>query len=59
MATSPINLNRVRKERARAEKRANADANAVKHGRSKAERARDAADAAQAARRLDGHKKGE
>ncbi|MFD3189635.1 DUF4169 family protein [Sedimentitalea sp. HM32M-2] len=34
----PVNLNRFRKQKARAEKRARADANSVKFGRSKAER---------------------
>ena len=35
----PVNLNRYRKEKARAEKKARADQNAVKFGRSKAEKA--------------------
>lgn len=34
----PVNLNRYRKEKARAEKKARADQNAVKYGRSKAEK---------------------
>ncbi|WP_406720661.1 DUF4169 family protein [Thioclava litoralis] len=50
------NLNQFRKAKARAEKRAQADANAVKFGRSKAERARDEASESAASRHLDGHK---
>ncbi|WP_420587186.1 DUF4169 family protein [Ruegeria sp.] len=34
----PVNLNRYRKEKARAEKKARADQNAVKFGRSKVEK---------------------
>jgi hypothetical protein len=34
----PVNLNRYRKEKARAEKKARADQNAVKFGRTKAEK---------------------
>ncbi|WP_037306974.1 DUF4169 family protein [Ruegeria halocynthiae] len=34
----PVNLNRYRKDKARAEKKARADQNAVKFGRSKAEK---------------------
>jgi len=36
--TTPINLNKARKARARADDKARADANAVKFGRSKAAR---------------------
>ncbi len=52
-----VNLNRFRKEKARAEKRAEADANAAKHGRTKAEKALDKARAEKAARDLDGHER--
>ena len=38
MSDAPINLNRARKARARDEKRRQADQNAIKFGRSKAER---------------------
>lgn len=38
-----VNLNKVRKSRALAEKKRIADENAVKHGRTKAERVLDAA----------------
>ncbi len=52
-----VNLNRFRKEKARAERRAEADANAVKHGRTKAEKALEKARAEKAARDLDGHER--
>lgn len=55
--TPIINLNRARKDKARAEKRRQADANAAKHGRSKAERLRDEAEAERAARILDQHRR--
>ena len=55
--STPVNLNKVRKERARAAKRAQADQNAVAYGRTKAEKAQDQAKADQAAKRLDGHKR--
>ncbi|MEM7318591.1 MAG: DUF4169 family protein [Pseudomonadota bacterium] len=51
----PVNLNRFRKDKARAEKKARADQNAVKFGRSKAEKDLDRARDAQARRDLDGH----
>lgn len=49
----PINLNRVRKEKNRAEAKAQADANAVKFGRTKAQRLLETAREDLAARRLD------
>lgn len=52
-----VNLGRFRKEKARAEKRAEADANAAKHGRTRAEKALDKARAEKAARDLDGHER--
>jgi len=55
--SQPVNLNKVRKARARAQKRAHADRNAVSFGRTKAEKARDRADVAQAQRRLDQHRR--
>ncbi|MGR3378293.1 DUF4169 family protein [Salipiger abyssi] len=55
--TTPVNLNRYRKEKARAEKRARADSNAVKFGRSKAEKSRELAREEKAARDLDGHRR--
>jgi len=36
--SKPVNLNRFRKDKARAQKRARADENAVKHGRTKAQK---------------------
>lgn len=51
--TQPINLARARKARDRAAEKAQADANALRHGRSKAERLLEAAQAEQARRRLD------
>lgn len=53
----PVNLNRFRKEKARAEKKARADENSVKFGRSKAEKQRDAQQTSKAERDLDGHKR--
>lgn len=53
----PVNLNRYRKDRARVEKRAAADANAVRFGRTKAEKERAAAEAQKARRDLDGHER--
>ena len=55
MAT-PVNLNRYRKEKARAEKKARATENAVKFGRTKAEKSSDNAVTALDQKRLDGHK---
>jgi hypothetical protein len=52
-----VSLNKARKAKARAEDRKQADANAVKFGRTKAEKARDAAEVEQAETRLDGHKR--
>ncbi|WP_151717281.1 DUF4169 family protein [Gemmobacter serpentinus] len=52
-----VNLNQIRKAKARQEARAEADANAVKFGRTKAQKAREAADAARAKSELDGKKR--
>ncbi len=52
----PVNLNRFRKDKARAEKKARADANAVKHGRSKSEKAVAKLEQERQKRDLDGHK---
>ncbi len=52
----PVNLNRFRKEKARAEKKARADANAVKHGRTKSEKAVAKLEQERQKRDLDGHK---
>lgn len=53
----PVNLNRYRKDKARAEKEARADENAVKFGRSKADKDLDRARTAKARRNLDGHQR--
>ncbi len=47
------NLNKFRKQKTRAEEKAQADANAVKFGRTKAERLLDASREDQARKRLD------
>lgn len=52
-----VNLRQARKARARAEKDAAAEANRRKFGRSKADRQAEAARAALATQRLDGHKR--
>jgi len=57
--SKPVNLNRYRKEKARAEKKARADQNAVTFGRSKAEKDLDKARNAQEVKRLDDHKRDE
>jgi hypothetical protein len=49
----PINLNKARKVKARADKETAAAANRVKHGRTKAEKLADKAQADRAARKLD------
>lgn len=51
-----VNLNRVRKDRAKAEARTTAAANRAVHGRSKAERSLSEAERERAARLLDGAK---
>ncbi len=51
-----VNLNRVRKDRAKAEARATASANRAAHGRTKAERTRAETERERAARLLDGSK---
>ncbi|MFK7744387.1 MAG: DUF4169 family protein [Roseobacter sp.] len=55
--STPVNLNKVRKTRARAEKRARADENAVKFGRNKPEKAADDAQKRKAVHHLDAHKR--
>ncbi|GGD30760.1 DUF4169 family protein [Sinisalibacter lacisalsi] len=51
------NLNRFRKDKARAGKRAKADENAVKHGRTRAQKEAERARAEKAARALEAHRK--
>jgi hypothetical protein len=52
----PVNLNRFRKQKARAERKARADENAVKYGRTKAEKSLDTARRDKARRDLDAHR---
>ena len=54
--TTPINLRAARKQRDRVRKRAEADENAVKFGRTKAEKVLDAARSDHARRILDQHR---
>ncbi len=56
MSDTPVNLNRVRKGRARAAKKARADENAIKHGRSKARKEKDEAELSKARHVLDQHR---
>ena len=51
-----INLNKVRKARDRAQEKAQADSNAARSGRTKAERLSEAARGDKARAHLDGHK---
>ena len=55
--STPVNLNKYRKARARAEARTKADENAVRFGRTKAEKELDRAQTDKAARDLDGHER--
>ncbi|GGX45828.1 hypothetical protein GCM10007385_11650 [Tateyamaria omphalii] len=52
--TTPINLNKVRKARARADKKARADANAITFGLTKAEKDHAKRENSRSARDLDG-----
>lgn len=51
-----VNLNRFRKTKSRTEKKAQADRNAVKFGRSKAEKQHESSSIEKRDRNLDGHK---
>ncbi|MEX3015207.1 DUF4169 family protein [Gymnodinialimonas hymeniacidonis] len=57
MTGKVVSLSRARKSRARDEDRRQADANAAKHGRTKAERLADETRDAKATRNLDAHKR--
>lgn len=57
MSSTPVNLNQARKARARSEKRARADENAAKFGRTKAQKSLERAQAKSARKALDGHKR--
>lgn len=52
-----VNLNKARKARDTAKKRSQADENAVKFGRTKAEKQRESAQSGLEKARLDGHKR--
>ena len=52
----PVNLNRYRKDKARADKRARADQNAVKFGRTKAQKDAEKAETTRITRLFDSHK---
>lgn len=54
--TTPINLNKARKAKARADDKARADRNSVKFGQSKAQRVLEVTQSKQASARLDGLK---
>ena len=54
---TPINLNKARKARLRADKHAKADENALKFGRSKAQRQVEDTDKSRAAQHLDQHRR--
>ncbi|ABG31858.1 DUF4169 domain-containing protein [Roseobacter denitrificans] len=55
--STPINLNKVRKERARASRKAQADENAARFGQSKSQKDASKAKADRIARHLDAHKR--
>lgn len=57
MTDTPINLRAARKAQMRAKKGAQADENAMKFGRTKAQKALEQAQAEQAAKTLDAHKR--
>lgn len=57
MSAKIVNLSRARKSRARDDKRQQADANAARFGRTRAEREATALEATKAARHLDQHKR--
>ena len=59
MSDSPVNLNRMRKQKARAAKKARADENAARFGRSRAQKAEQEAAAARARTHLDVHRREE
>lgn len=57
MTGKVVSLSRLRKARARDEARRQADANAARHGRTKAEKAAEATRARKAEGDLDGHRR--
>lgn len=59
MSDTPVNLNRVRKQKARAAQKARADENAARFGRTRAQRALEQAEADKARAALDQHRRDE
>mgnify|MGYP003571127381 CR=1 FL=1 len=59
MSDTPVNLNRIRKHKARAAKKARADENAARFGRTKAQKTREEAEAEKARHVLDLHRREE
>lgn len=57
MSDAPVNLNRVRKQKARAADKARADENAARFGRTKAQKALEETQAEKARRILDQHRR--
>ena len=57
MSDTPVNLNRVRKARARVAKKAKASENAVKFGQSRLRKALDKAELSKARHGLDQHRR--
>lgn len=57
MADTPINLNKARKARVRDERRARADENAVRFGRTKSEKTQERAAESARIRKLDAHRR--
>jgi len=55
--TNVVNLNKVRKAKARKAAKRQAGANSIKFGRTKAEKAQDSAKTEKARQDLDGHKR--
>ncbi|MEP3845097.1 MAG: DUF4169 family protein [Paracoccaceae bacterium] len=54
--STPVNLNKIRKSKARADKRVQADANAISFGRTKSEKDAAREQKLRAVRQLDGKK---
>lgn len=59
MSAAPVNLNRLRKQKARAAEKTRADGNALRFGRSKAQKALEQAQADKARALLDAHRRDE
>ncbi len=53
----PVNLNRFRKQKVRAAKKARANENAIKFGRTTTEKHMDETEATKAVHHIDGHKR--